>query len=142
MISEFVDKIISDQDALVEAALAAYKNSSCSWETMVKLVVQHLHEIDNLSELPDPERIERINWGYYQGILLFVIGATGYQPSVFWTVKVYYGSCACCDSLENVLAKLSRSETISPEDLNACKASLRQLFINIAQRIRRVEPEF
>jgi hypothetical protein len=53
-------------------------------------------------DTPDPDRIHQIDDGDYQGTLVFVIGARGYQPSRYWYVKVYYGSCSGCDTLESI----------------------------------------
>ena len=33
---------------------------------------------------------------------MFIIGAKGYQPSDYWYVKVGYGSCSGCDTLEAI----------------------------------------
>lgn len=52
-------------------------------------------------EAPDPERIHQIDDGDYQGTLVFVIGAQGYQPSTYWATSVGYGSCSGCDALED-----------------------------------------
>ena len=49
---------------------------------------------------PDIERITKIDHGSYQGTILFIIGATGYQPSEYWAVFVSYGSCSGCDTLQ------------------------------------------
>jgi hypothetical protein len=57
---------------------------------------------DDEHDSPDPERIHCINDGDYQGTLLFVIAATGYQPFDYWYVKVYYGSCSACDTLQGI----------------------------------------
>jgi len=51
-------------------------------------------------DAPDPDRIHQIDDGSYQGVLLFVIAAKGYQPSEYWYVKVGYGSCSGCDTLQ------------------------------------------
>lgn len=51
-------------------------------------------------EAPDPTRIHKIDDGDYQGTLLFVVAASGYQPDTYWTTRVYYGSCSGCDALE------------------------------------------
>lgn len=50
----------------------------------------------------DPERIHAIDDGDYQGTLVFVIGAKGYQPSEYWYVSVGYGSCSGCDTLQSI----------------------------------------
>lgn len=50
----------------------------------------------------DPERITCVDYGDYQGTLVFVIGAEGYQPSTHYAVSVGYGSCSGCDTLEAI----------------------------------------
>lgn len=52
--------------------------------------------------VPDPARVHEINDGDYQGTLLYVIGAKGYQPSTYWSVLVGYGSCSGCDTLQAI----------------------------------------
>jgi len=51
---------------------------------------------------PDPNRLHIIDDGHYQGTLLFVIPAKIYQPDSYWYVKVDYGSCSGCDTLDNI----------------------------------------
>lgn len=65
---------------------------------------------------PDPTRITCIDHGEYQGTLLFVIGAEGYQPSDYWYVKVYYGSCSGCDTLQSICGYSSDPPTESQVD--------------------------
>lgn len=67
---------------------------------VVKAVVRILG--DGSYGSPDPERIHLIDDGDYQGTLVFVIGADGYQPSDYWYVKVGYGSCSGCDTLQAI----------------------------------------
>jgi hypothetical protein len=85
-------------------------NHPDDYKAVVKAVVEILPE-DGLtdedggwagSEQPDPERIHEINDGDYQGTLVYVIGAKGYQPSTYWFVRVGYGSCSGCDTLEAI----------------------------------------
>lgn len=59
---------------------------------------------DNNYGMPDHERITQVNYGDYQGTLVFVIGGHGYQPSVedHWYTSVSYGSCSGCDTLQGI----------------------------------------
>lgn len=68
---------------------------------IVKVIIEAVHD-DNHSS-PDPEHIHEIDDGEYQGTLLFVIPADGYQPYDYWCVKVSYGSCSGCDTLMAIL---------------------------------------
>ena len=74
-----------------------------AYRDIVTAVVAMLHDEDKYSSI-DPERIHEINDGDYQGTLVYVIGASGYQPDDYWYVKVGYGSCSGCDTLEHILS--------------------------------------
>lgn len=88
--------LVDRLDANKEAALDFLrKGQDCDYRDLVKYLV-------SLDEEMDPERITEIDHGNYQGTLLYVIGAEGYQPDRFWYVKVGYGSCSGCDELEAV----------------------------------------
>jgi hypothetical protein len=72
-----------------------------SYLDVVRAVVRAITDADEY-RAPDPERIHQIDDGDYQGTLVFVIAATGYQPSDYWYVKVNYGSCSGCDTLQAI----------------------------------------
>lgn len=96
MIQKFVDRFMQQehQDALRATFTAAHPSD---YKAIVAEVVKILR--DGYGS-PDPDRILEINDGEYQGTLLYVIAADGYQPSDYWFVKVGYGSCSGCDTLE------------------------------------------
>lgn len=71
------------------------------YKAIVTAVVSILGN-DTFDEYPDPSRVHQIDDGDYQGTLLFVIAAAGYQPSDYWYVRVSYGSCSGCDTLEAI----------------------------------------
>src|SRR5581483_5779174 len=70
------------------------------YDRIVQIVIEAIGG-DGYGE-PDPSRIHTIDDGDYQGTLLFVIAANGYQPYDYWYTKVSYGSCSGCDTLEAV----------------------------------------
>ena len=72
-----------------------------SYEAIVRAVIEAITDDDHRFD-PDPERIHRIDDGDYQGTQLFVIGRKGNQPSDYWFVKVGYGSCSGCDTLQAI----------------------------------------
>ena len=72
-----------------------------SYEAIVLEVVKILSDTDDW-RYPDPERITCIDHGDYQGNFLFIIAASGYQPSDYWFVQVGYGSCSGCDTLADI----------------------------------------
>lgn len=72
-----------------------------TYQDIVKTVVNILHDENDLYPI-DPRRITCIDHGEYQGTLLFVIAAEGYQPDHYWYTTVYYGSCSGCDTLQGI----------------------------------------
>ena len=72
------------------------------YKEVVRSVVEMLADASDDYDKPDPERIHEIDDGNYQGTLVYVIGGSGYQPSRYWYVKVSYGSCSGCDTLEAI----------------------------------------
>ena len=74
-----------------------------NYKAVVRAVVQMLHDASDEYDRPDPERIHEIDDGDYQGTLVYVIGASGYQPDRYWYVRVSYGSCSGCDTLQHIL---------------------------------------
>lgn len=97
MIKEFVNRF-RESEREVRARLVTAPPKS--YEDVVRAVVETVSagELDG----PDPRRIHQIDDGDYQGTLVFVIAGRGYQPSDYWYVKVYYGSCSGCDTLEGI----------------------------------------
>lgn len=98
MIESFVSAFMAAKPRL-EAAFAAQHPES--YKDIVRAVVETLNPDDDYG-LPDPERIHVIDDGEYQGTLLFIIAANSYQPSDYWFVKVSYGSCSACDTLQRI----------------------------------------
>lgn len=100
MLQVAVDRFLSKKSLLEE------KLGSRHWtdySTLVKMVIELVTSEDDYDDFnPDPERIHCIDDGDYQGTLIFLIGAKGYQPSTYWSMKVYYGSCSGCDTLQAI----------------------------------------
>jgi hypothetical protein len=98
MIQEFV-KCWDQRKGEIEAKFRVKHPDD--YEEIVRAVVEILGDGDSYRK-PDPTRIHSIDDGHYQGTLVFVIGADGYQPDDYWFVKVGYGSCSGCDTLEAI----------------------------------------
>lgn len=98
MIQEFVDRFMANKSQLESAFSVTHPDN---YDDLVKAVVTVLATNDHYDSM-DPERITRIDHGDYQGTLLYIIGAQGYQPSTYWSVKVSYGSCSGCDTLQAI----------------------------------------
>lgn len=101
MIQVFADRFIAAKDSM----LADFKNKRPeSYMDLIGRTVSVITgEDDSWDEHePDPERIHVIDDGDYQGTLLFIIAAKGYQPSTYWSTFVGYGSCSGCDSFQAI----------------------------------------
>lgn len=74
-----------------------------SYEELVKLVVEKV--LNNYKDLSfKTDDIVEIDFGDYQGTLIYVFHEDTYQPNVeetFYT-SVYYGSCSGCDTLQSI----------------------------------------
>lgn len=89
--------------------------------------------IANIIDELDENRIVEIDHGLYQGTLVYVIGAGGYQPSDYWAVKVWYGSCSGCDTLESI--------SYSGESLEVKIKDYMTLALHIVQGLKRIDTE-
>lgn len=96
-------------------------------------IVRKTMEIITDDNGPDPERITVIDHGDYQGTILFVIAAKGYQPSDFWSVAVSYGSCSECDTLQGIMA-ISFEDKPTPEQAE----QYQELALHIVQQLKEI----
>lgn len=108
MIKEFVGKWFHNKNKLEEWL---GENHPSDYLELVRRVINILQDENSLLATPDPSRIHQIDDGDYQGTLMFVIGETGYQPSTYWYVKVDYGSCSGCDTLQGIRGYLDGKPT-------------------------------
>lgn len=100
MIQEFVNIYNEHKDELKQAFTVVHPSSYSVLVSMViSFIATHLDDIP----IPDSTRVTEIDDGDYQGTLVYVIGAKGYQPYDYWYVKVFYGSCGSCDTLQGIL---------------------------------------
>lgn len=97
MIAEFVDKYMNGKEELRKIFEGKHPDN---YKDVVAAVVSLLDGDDYGN--PSKDRIHEINDGDYQGTLVYIIGANGYQPSDYWFVKVSYGSCSGCDTLDAI----------------------------------------
>lgn len=96
MIQELVDRFNAAKDQ-VRAKFAAKHPDS--YKDVVRIVID---AVAAKADGPDPERIHEIDDGEYQGTLLYMIAARGYQPYDYYYVRVSYGSCSGCDTLQAI----------------------------------------
>lgn len=98
MIKEFVERFMGAKPRLERIFATAHPED---YMAVVRAVISVLRSDADL-RTPDVERIHEIDDGDWQGTLVYVIAAEGYQPSTYWYVKVSYGSCSGCDTLEGI----------------------------------------
>jgi hypothetical protein len=104
-----------------------------TYKNIVKEVIKLIGEsMENDPERPDFERIETIDHGDYQGTLLFIIPCAGYQPSTYWYVKISYGSCTVCDTLQGIRPLASYDEKPTSQQV----ADYMTLALHIVQGLR------
>ena len=96
MIKEFATKFVDSRLAIENRLMM---NEPYDYDDILKVALEEMFGTENsYDETPDPNRIHKIDDGDYQGTLVFVIAAKGYQPSTYWATKVSYGSCSGCDT--------------------------------------------
>jgi len=97
MIQEFVDRFMTNKEILEEVFKKKHPdNYQEVVENTIKIIAT-----EDYGDI-DPTRITCIDHGHYQGTQLFIIAENSYQPNEFWYVKVDYGSCSGCDTLERI----------------------------------------
>lgn len=129
MIQEFVDRFMENKEKLRERFSLSHPGR---YEDIVKSVVEIITD-DGYGAI-DPTRIHCIDDGDYQGTLLFVIAAKGYQPNRYWYVKVGYGPCSGCDTLQ-AIRDLSMGEEVTEQQVN----DYLTLALHIVQEIKEME---
>lgn len=98
MIKEFIERFDANKHALRAKFEAAHPDD---YKDIVKAVIEAVQGSSEY-DAPSPDRIHVIDDGDYQGTLVYVVGAGGYQPDDYWYVKVGYGSCSGCDTLQAI----------------------------------------
>jgi len=100
MIQEFVEEFEKHKHTLQDRLGAKHPEN---YKELVTRVVEILKDVSEWDwDIPDPERIHEIDDGDYQGTLVYIIGAKEYQPENYWYVKIFYGSCSGCDTLQRI----------------------------------------
>lgn len=103
MITEFTTPFVESKDDFIK--WAADNKGDYWYPDLLKKAIELINERSDLGygQTMSPERIHKIDDGDYQGTLLFVIAAEGYQPNDYWYTFGGYGSCSGCDALEDAV---------------------------------------
>lgn len=113
-----------------------------TYEKLVKLVITHIINKDNdmYGETIKLSNLKEIDYGDYQGTLIYVFPADTYQPSAndtFYT-SVYYGSCSGCDTLLGIVGYcFGEAEKFGKEQVD----DLMELCLHLVQNIHRFKDE-
>lgn len=105
MIQEFVDKYMAREQKMRDFFKKKQPKDYKEIVTQVISLIAEGYEDEGEwreSNIPDHTRIHEIDDGEWQGTLLYLIAASNDQPEIYWFVKVYYGSCSGCDTLERI----------------------------------------
>jgi len=133
MIKEFVDRFMENKDALRAKFEADFPGT---YKDIVKAVAESITSEEYTTHDIDPERIHEIDDGHYQGTLVYVIAEKGYQPSDYYYVKVDYGSCSGCDTLQHI-----ESQHYFADDKKESIDDLMTLALHIVQGLKMLGEE-
>ena len=111
METKFIERFDNKRNEIKEHL--AFLLDTCKYDIdysdIVRIVIDAIHE--DYGD-PNPNAISEIDDGDYQGTLLFVIPEDIYQPYDYWYVRVAYGSCSVCDTLQGVLDSHNREKQL------------------------------
>lgn len=97
MLTEITDIVIKNKEQIKEE-IARLEHPS--YRKLFDILVNVVRDNTTGYARLDPSRVTRIDYGDYQGTILFIVATDNYQPDTFYCTKVDYGSCSVCDSLE------------------------------------------
>ena len=108
MIKEFVNQWDKNKKELEEYFRTHKQEEYNEYLKIVKLLIQYVLNKglnDDWDEIKiNPDTLTEIDFGDYQGTLIYVFAEDTYQPSTnetFYT-SVAYGSCSGCDTLQAI----------------------------------------
>lgn len=125
MIQEFVDRFMNKREELKAIFKLEHPDH---YTDLVKSVVSILDL--------DPERITTIDYGDHQGTILYIITTKEYQPNKFWYVRVSYGSCSACDTLQAIREPNYKNPPIAEQ-----VEGYMNLALHVVQEIRSMQVE-
>jgi hypothetical protein len=132
MIQEFVDRFMAKMG---EISSVFEEKHPEEYKDVVRAVISALHDPDSYRSI-DPNRIHQIDDGNHQGTLVFIIAESGYQPDDYWYVKVSYGSCSGCDTLQSIRGYGDEKPTAKQV------ADYMTLALHVVQGIKKMDDDF
>lgn len=67
-----------------------------------EVLVAALKSVQSENNKFNPDAIVEFGGGSYAGTLLYIIPSSEYESDEYWYVKVGYGSCSGCDTLQGI----------------------------------------
>ncbi|MCK5612087.1 hypothetical protein KAR91_60005 [Candidatus Pacearchaeota archaeon] len=113
MIEEAVDQWFKNKDSIKQKLSEKHVES---YKDLVTIIIKNIAMDKYEPFCPDFDRIREIDDGDYQGTLVYVIAAKGYQPSKYYYVRVCYGSCSGCDTLQGINDDSNEVPTVEQVD--------------------------
>lgn len=106
-----------------------------NYEELVTTTLTYIYDKEHLRF--DVKNMTELDHGDYQGTLLYILPKDTYQPSAYWAVKVDYGSCSGCDSLQYIQENYG---SYLASDLTKERAidDLMVLALHIVQRLKEI----
>ena len=130
MIQKFIDRFLKRNYILREMLSAKHPASYKELVTNVIKVIAE-REDDPTREDLDVDKLVEIDHGNYQGTLLYLIPDSDSQPDTYYYVKVVYGSCSGCDTLQGIRYD-ERSDTPTNNQVDQYMT----LALHIVQRLK------
>lgn len=107
MVQLFIDQWDKNKNILREYFETHSKDNYDTYEKLVKLVLELIINKDNevYGETVNIKKLKEIDYGQYQGCLIYIFPSDTYQPLAHETfyMTVDYGSCSCCDTLLSII---------------------------------------
>lgn len=99
--NEIVLKAWEEKNYLLKKWISDSELEEIEYDLLFKKSIEILF---NDSSFFDLNKIQKIDWGDYQGTIIYIIAQDSYQPSTneTWFTSVGYGSCSGCDTLQDI----------------------------------------
>jgi hypothetical protein len=128
MIQNFIDCFLSNKETIRKSFARKHPTR---YVDLVKIVIRALEK--KTSSGISSKNIHKIDDGDHSGVLLFIIGEGCYQPSKYWYVRIEYGSCSACDTLNEI------RQYDDGKPSNEQVDSYMMLALHIVERLKEIE---
>lgn len=122
MVKEFNKKWFENKNNLEKAIrkISVSKLIYYNYGLLMKLIIKKIiNKNASYSKEVDARKMKTIDYGDYQGALIFVYPAKVYKPSlteIFYTT-VSYGSCPTCDAILNIIEDNNEGDRLTEKGI-------------------------